>query len=97
MDNAVEKRKGWVTIFHIHIKCPDWMDGPLMMLVRILSIALIICYIVFVACLAIFYSYWFLFLLLLTPSFKVRKGKSKDEKEKLERFEEWRKENVRSL
>jgi len=64
-------------LLRIHANLPDWLDYPVGILASILMFALVFGYIGVVIWLAIKFSLWFLFLLLLTPAGRVRFGKEK--------------------
>lgn len=71
------------------IHCPDWMDRPLGLFIRVIVPTF---WILFVIGLAITYSPWWLFLLLLMPTGLVKFGEKglKHQKDKAKRLEEWK-------
>jgi len=70
------------------INCPDWMDRPLGILIKVIVPAF---WILFVVGLAIAFSPWWLFLLLLMPKGLVTKGlSSRYQKERDRRLLEWK-------
>lgn len=50
-------------LFIVRVSCPDWLDVPLMTFIVVMWIG-------FIVGLAITYSPWWLFLLILAPKFK---------------------------